>query len=364
MKKNICRICSVCLLVAMLFLTGCSGSGFFDEETVQIADIVAEPMPEIRQTRLTIKYVDDVREPFVDYIPWGEDGETGKVGATGNGIEKITFEHDAKKRQTQAVISFTDEEAEDISFNIPDGKSVIGVESGVEEATGAHYVIFRYNDETVSDPIYLPKGEKGNGIKTYNYTLNEDKSVVIDFTFDEGKPLNIVIPPPQDGNGIETMVGREEGEFYCIDVTYTNGEKQQLKFERPAKWYSGTYLPIDSFGADGDFFFDTEHEKIYSKESGSWNVVVDFKIEKYKVTFDLNDEGDASMPSANNVYKVERGSYFSADGNGDIPIPTRPGYKFMGWYTKRVINPATMSPFTDFTPVFSDLTLYAIWEEI
>jgi uncharacterized repeat protein (TIGR02543 family) len=70
------------------------------------------------------------------------------------------------------------------------------------------------------------------------------------------------------------------------------------------------------------------------------------------------------MPSANKVYRVERGSYFSADGNGDIPIPTRPGYKFMGWYTKRSVNPATMSPFTDFTPVFSDLTLYAIWEEI
>ncbi len=363
MKKNICRLSCVCLLIAMLFLTGCSG-GFFEEEGIMIADITCEQMYELGLTRLTITYLDDEREPLVKDILWGEDGAQGDKGVTGNGIENITFQHDDKKRQTSALITFTDEGTDPISFNIPDGKSVVGIESGVEEATGAHYIIFKYNDETVSEPIYLPKGEKGNGIKSYNYTLNADKSVVIDFSFDEGSDLNIVIPPPQDGNGIESMVGSEEGEFYYIEVTYTNGETQLLKFDRPAKWYSGSYLPIDSFGSDGDFFFDTEHEKIYAKDSGTWSIVVDFKIERYSVTFDLNDEEDASMPSASKVYKVERGSYFSADGNGDIPIPTRPGYKFVGWYTKKVVNPATMSPFTDFTPVFSDLTLYAIWEEI
>ena len=156
---------------------------------------------------------------------------------------------------------------------------------------------------------------------------------------------------------------KEEGKYYYIDVEYTNGETEQLKFERPAKWENGSKKPDDDYGENGDYFFDTKHGKIYCKSGGIWAEAVDFNIEKYTVIFDLNDDVDtpASMPTSASIFKVERGSYFSADGNGDIPIPVRAGYEFGGWYAKKHVNELTMSPFTDFTPVFSDLTLYARW---
>jgi uncharacterized repeat protein (TIGR02543 family) len=62
-------------------------------------------------------------------------------------------------------------------------------------------------------------------------------------------------------------------------------------------------------------------------------------------------------------YKVIRNTYFTDNGYDAIPIPTREGYKFLGWYKTRTIN-ATSSAFTDFTPILSNLNLYACWEKI
>ena len=41
----------------------------------------------------------------------------------------------------------------------------------------------------------------------------------------------------------------------------------------------------------------------------------------------------------------------------NIPTPTYEGHSFMGWYTDS--NNVNAGQFTDLTPVFSDLKLYA-----
>ena len=359
MKRIICRVCSVCLLIMMLFLTSCGG-GFFSEEALQIESITSEVMYD-GSTKITITYSDEETEPAVFYIPRGEDG---LVGAVGNGIKEFRCERDEENRMTNVHISFTDTSFPDASFEVPDGLSVVGIRDGIDPDTKQRYVEFQYSDGTLSAPIYLPSGIDGNGISDIKVEVLEDKRAIMTIKLDDGTEKSFEIPAPQEGIGISSMVGSEEGAYYYIDIEYTNGDTDQIQIQRASKWHSGAYLPQDSFGDDGDYFFDTEHDKIYVKEGGMWNVIVDFKIEKYRIIFDLNDDGDASMPTATSVFRVERGSYFSADGNGDIPIPTRAGYVFKGWYTKRVVTPSTMSPFTDFTPVFSDLTLYAIWEEL
>lgn len=341
----------------MLFLTGCSGGGFFTEAELQIASIESELMYDGR-TKITITYSDEDMDPYEFYIPKGEDGAKG---AEGNGIKEIIYQHDAENRQTGVVIKFTDESLEPVTFSIPDGLSVTGIQEGVDPTTSESYIVFKYSDGTLSAPMFLPKGERGNGILKFELVPQDEENVILIIEFDDGEKRSFPIRMPQDGNGIKSISGSEEGQYYYIDVEYTNGDTAQVKFDRPAKWYNGSNKPLDDFGENGDYFFDTEHEKIYCKTGGIWSEVVDFKIEKYRVIFDLNDEGDAFLPTSTAIFKVERGSYFSADGNGDIPIPTRPGYRFGGWYTKRVVNEATMSPFTDFTPVFSDLTLYANW---
>ena len=106
---------------------------------------------------------------------------------------------------------------------------------------------------------------------------------------------------------------------------------------------------------------------IYVKQSGVWVLIVSFdnNIETHSVIFQLNDSLDepANMPSGSLMaYQIPHGSYFAAQEGYSIPIPTRNGYDFVGWYTTKTITP-TSGKFTDLTPVMADLTLYAIWEK-
>ena len=366
MKKLICRICALLLMAAMLFLTGC-GSSFFSEESLQIASVGSELLEDGR-TRVTITYLNEDVEPYVFFLPKGDDGS---IGSDGNGIKEIVCKRNEENFRTDVTIRFTDETVDPVTMKIPDGLSVVGIQDGFDELTEATYVVFQYSDGSISNPIYLPKGDKGNGIKTFSQKLNEDKSVSIFFEFDDDRKMDILIPPPETGNGILNMNAIDDGDYYYIDVNYTNGTTEQLKFQRPAdpnQWLYGSEEPGRLKGEDGDYYFDTYHKVIYVKEKGNWTKVISFKEESetvyFTVTFDLNDEDDAKMPEgARPGYQIEKGTYFASAGYGDIPVPTREGYRFMGWYTKKAVNHATMSPFTDLTPVFSDLTLYALWEQ-
>ena len=366
MKKINCRICAVLLIVATLFLTGCANS-FFADESLQIASVNSELLEDGR-TKVTISFLNEDTEPHVFFLPKGDDGD---IGVDGNGIKEIVCNRNEETYRTEVTIRFTNEEMEPVTMSVPDGLSVAGIQDGYDELTESNYIVFLYSDGSISNPVYLPRGEKGNGIAKFESTVNEDKSVSLEFNFDNGEKRTIVIPAPQTGNGVLNMVASEDGDYYYIDVNYTNGTIEQLKFQRPAdpnQWLYGSEEPGRLRGEDGDYYFDTYHKVIYVKEKGSWTKVISFKEESetkyFTVAFDLNDDGDAKMPDgARPGYQIEKGTYFASAGYGDIPVPTRDGYRFMGWYTKKAVNHATMSPFTDLTPVFSDLTLYALWEQ-
>ncbi len=380
MKKIICQICAVCLLSAILCMTGC---GFFGDETLQIEDVVCTTLGD-GSIRMTITYVDDIKEPDVYTIP---KGNTGDDGPTGNGIENITAEHDDEKKQTVLTITYTDKaNYPDQTMVVPDGISIVGIDHADDPITGGIVLNFRSSNEEICqfEPITIPKGEKGdtgNGIDVGNsyikdYEIKDDEDKVIEngkeyvFTFTDGSTQSIKIPNP---NGIRDITSEENGDSYILTITYTTGEVINIPFNRPAdpnKWYYGGNVndltPL--FGKDGDFFFDTAHQEIWLKEGVSWNKIVSFGS-TYTVEFDLNDndmdpDNKASMPvGASNRYNITAGAYFVANGY-DIPIPTRAGYVFKGWYTKKTVNTITMSPFTDLTPVSSDLRLYALWEPV
>ena len=360
MKKQLCRIGISILLLASMLLSGCGGS-FFEEDALQIVSVEREDLPD-GSFDLIITYKDDVREPDRFNVAKGEAGETGI------GIEKIEYRNDAVKNKTIATITLSDGTNKEIE--IANGVSVVGVQSDVDETTGVPYITFLYSNGDQSGRYFLPKGEKGNGIKNYSATENADKSVNLLFEFDDGEKIDILIPAPRDGNGIESMVASENGEFYTITVNYTNQESQTLEFRRPADpntWTADARIPEPSEGKVGDYFFDTAHAVIYLKSENGWDFVVSLKAQEAALTvkFNLNDEGDAKMPGAKPSYQIKYNSYFATNGYGDIPIPSREGYTFAGWYTKPYKEysdiPATMSPFTDLTPVLSDLVLYAIW---
>ena len=153
-------------------------------------------------------------------------------------------------------------------------------------------------------------------------------------------------------------------------VYYTHADKdgkqvQELEFDKPAdpnSWSLVDRSPTNAEGRDGDFWFDSFSKTIFSKSNGVWSPVINFNDQStsYKVTFYIN-YGDNTAPYTQSY--INHGCYYSSTGKS-IPIPTREGYVFAGWYTKAEdVNPVVNAPFTDLTPVNGTLDLYAKWDE-
>ncbi|MBE6634567.1 MAG: hypothetical protein E7617_00010 [Ruminococcaceae bacterium] len=333
MKKIISAVCLAAMLLSVLMLSGCGS--FFAEEELVISSVTAKPQ-EDGSTLIVISYSDDMIDPTVFVIPKGEQGDAGERG---NGIDDVTYSHDDEKKQTDIVITFTDPGEEPISFSIPDGSAVARVSEEEDPETGDKYIVFVMDNESVHR-----------------------------FLIPEGKPGEDGVDGA-DGRGVETVdSGYNANGYYYIKLIYTDGtESEEFVFANPPTWFTAVEKPAASEGNDGDFCFDTTNLIIYKKSFGAWETVVDLTPGSmtHTVTFYKNAPGDnsAALSVSQAVFTVPNGNYFSACG-ADIPTATRDGYKFVGWYTKSAVNTATMSAFTDLTPVLSDLELYAAWEKI
>ncbi len=333
MRKIISALCLSAMLLSVLMLSGCGS--FFAEEELVISSVTAKAM-EDGSTEIVIRYSDEMIDPTVFVIPKGEQGD---VGERGNGIDDVTYSHDDEKKLTNVVITFTDTEEAPVSFSIPDGSSVANVTEEVDPETGDKYIVFIMDNESI-----------------------------IRFRIPEGKPGKDGVDG-LDGRGVETVdTGYNADGYYYIKLIYTDGtESDEFIFANPPTWFTAVEKPSASEGQDGDFCFDTTNLIIYKKAFGAWETVVDLTPGSmtHTVTFYKNAPGDNSAALSVNqaVFTVPSGNYFSACG-ADIPTATRDGYRFVGWYTKSAINTATMSAFTDLTPVLSDLELYAAWEKI
>lgn len=363
MKKRI--LLFLILVVSLFTLTSCGG--FFAEETKEIFEITSY-VDQTGTTILRITYTDETKDEFK--IP---------KGVEGNGIKEIKTTKNDKGNITTVTVIYTDETMEPVTFDVKDGVSITGVISRTNEETGEIYLVVLYSDDTESEPFLLPKGEKGddgNGFTGFDKEENEDGSQTYYFHFSQSEDVVITIPAPEKGDtgrGIKSIIGTEEEGLYVLTINYSDETSEQVMFNKPKDpnaWLSGGEAPDKTLGRNGDYYFDTAHKVIYAKENGSWIKIVSFddSTDYYFINFDLNDKLDggveASMPSGSYLsYVVVRNTYFTDNGYGDIPIPTREGYKFVGWYRSKNVN-ATSGAFTDLTPILSDLTLYAQWEKI
>ncbi len=351
------------LLMGLLFplalgsLSGCSFFTTNEENGYLISDITAVPN-EDGDIVVTITYDDEDVEPVVFIIPNGEDG------AQGTGISEIVeVVEDGDEENTTIRISYTDEDIPPTELKIPNGSSIWKIEK--VEGSNPEIMRITLTDGSLID-IEMPVP---NGIKNYETILNKDGSITFVITFTNGESISIPIPKGEKGVGIADIQTSIEGDYYVLKITLTDGTKlDPLKFPKPADantWLSGQGKPSDTIGKNGDFFFDTANLVIYGKENGSWVVIHNFgdSGESYKVSFKLNDSNEAPASLSGPLfYEIDRGNYFASHGYS-IPIPTRPGFTFNGWYTTATPN-ATNGAFTDLTPVFSDLTLFANWIEI
>lgn len=347
-------------------LTGC---GFVvEEEPLSILGITSQVL-EDGQTMVVITYTDEEIPPTVFYLPKGQDGQIGKDGT---GIASFDYKKD-NYGNYDVEIKFTDDTIEPVKLKLTNGVSIANIGTKYNEEKGVTELIVYYSDGTSSEPLTLPKGDKGEdgvGIVGYEQISNEDGSSIMKYTFSNGEEFECRIPAPEkgvDGKGIAAIASSQTDTEYILIVTYTdNSTPQVIRFEKPSMWLFGSKAPDDvNDGKNGDFYYDTSKNTIYIKIEDRWVIQTDFDDvgNTYTVSFNLNAEDAVFLPGYGyqTQYLISDGNTFESS-NKDVPIPYRQGYTFVGWYTSATPS-VTHGTFTDLTPVISDMTLYAKWEQ-
>lgn len=367
MKKKIITLLSF-IILSFSMLTGCGS--FIEDGSIEIAGINSQILDDGR-TMVVITYTDEEVSPTIFYIPKGETGEDGEQG---NGIKSITYATNDLYGTVDIVITFTDSSMEPVKLTLTNGVSIKSIEEVKDEDGNNIGFIIHYTDGTSSNQIDIPQGQQGTdgvGISYYRQITNDDGSSKIIFQFTDGRIFECTIPAPErgkDGRGIEAIIGTEDEEYYYVTFKYNDGsEDETLQFNKPSspvEWDSGDGVPGNSFGEEGDFYFDTYGKAIYKKIDGVWVLIIDFES-PCVVTFNLNAP-DAYFPEGfgySSTYVINSGHCFYSS-NKQVPIPLRTGYIFKGWYTTENTPSVVHGAFTDLTTVKSNMTLYASWENI
>ena len=350
------------ILGMFLLLTITSCSGFVGDESLVISDISTELLEDGR-TKIVITYTDEELTPSIFYLPKGDDGV---------GIKEIKQTPGDDGNSTQLEIFYDDGRAT-TKLNVPHGVSIVTSSYTVNSETGNTEIVFTYSNGKQSDPIIVYKGEKGDkgdpGVSVVDCIIDEDEfgNQIITFEYSNGEFSDpITIPKGDPGVGIETVGKIDDGEIYALILNYTDGSSVKLDFTRPDNpntWHSAEGEPDELLGENGDFYYDLDNDIIYSKANNTWITVANLSTDKetVRITFDKNAE-DAYLAFEDTEKVIQMGSNFLS-AYEEIPVPTRDGYNFVGWYSHPKPN-ATHGIFTDVTPVYSNIKLFAKWEEI
>lgn len=150
---------------------------------------------------------------------------------------------------------------------------------------------------------------------------------------------------PNDSSTITykaTITNKDNKNYVIKNITIESSNNENISFET-------NYTENEIIDANST----KEIEITYKTSSGSENknaIILKFDFSKvYTITFDAN-EGNVDVL---NKMVLENGTY------GDLPIPTRSGYKFLGWYTKKEDGVKIES--TTQVTITNNQTLYARW---
>lgn len=405
MRKTISLI--ALLLTMCLLLTACGGfTSWGDTEEKIIEKIYGVKKDGIDY--MAIKYV-DITEP--DLIPMPE-------GIEGTSVDLFPH-YDKNTGKTTVEVTFSNG-ADSKFFVISDGQSI--TKASIEPLLGKDYVVFWCGTKEVgSFPLDDIKGKDGatwlTGItapdnaqgKNGDFFLNTAEFDVYIKKADKWEPVGNLsgvgidkIAPYEssDGNGIiitysdpnldDTIVlcpGIVDIDFnlskdkkgYVFTVTLSNGvvdangttqtTTRDFPVTRLPGWDSGINYPSnEDDGIDGDFYFYEPTKTILYKKNGSWQTIFSFdellNQDSKSVTVTFNAlGGKMTIPGYTNPREefelsVSQNSFVNASS---IPIPTKDGYTFGGWYTVPNPNPLINGLFTDMVPVTQSIFLYAYW---
>lgn len=126
---------------------------------------------------------------------------------------------------------------------------------------------------------------------------------------------------------------------------------------RGAAWLSGSGIPAADVGETGDYYLDFDTSAVYEKTAEGWTIRGDLRqteaAETVTVTFDANGgELPAGYLRENTL---EKGDSFA------LPVPTRAGHEFLGWFYGEGANGGQASDLTVFA---RDVLLTAKWRKL
>ncbi len=346
-------------------LSSCSAFFGGDEYTITDTKVTTD---ESGNTIVTITFSGEDIAPLTFTIPSVTDG------VDGNGIANISSTLVDDK--VTLTISYTDTTKEDTVITIPvvkgdTGKGISNVEVDSDEV-GNTTLKFVYDDGTESDTITIPKGKDGTGIKTFNVTTNGIFNIItITFTDPSIPDQTITI---SNGKSIESIVYNDEASTdlsYVLTISYNDGTTEDIALERPiaTKWHNGIADPEENFGQIGDYYINTSTGEIFVKENNGWRAIFsmsnagdDSSKEFYTVSFNLRNgetfENSGKFGNVSFGIRIEEGSYVPIN---EIPIPFLENSTFEGWYSSNDVNNVNAGKFTNITPVFGNISLYAKW---
>ena len=298
------------------------------------------------------------------------------------GIVNVTANYDEITRVTTVFVTTTDGIIR--SFSIPPTREILRLETEEVEDGLEIFAVYSAHDENgmvaeIREYVGLvlkgpagADGKDGRGIANIETEVDDVTGLTtVKIYFDdqeEGEEPGASFPIPA-GRGVEEISYEIGGDGQpVLLITMSNGDTYVVPVPRQAGWFQGQGHPnyqASLTPVDGDFYYDTRNNAIYTYEFGyGWVLVVsisDMLEERYTVSFDLNvTDGSAEFgDGVDSSYRIRRGMSFLDEGYA-VPVPTRDGFNFAGWYGTRTTN-ATSGMFTDIVSVWSNLTLYAKW---
>ncbi len=361
--KLMCGAFAVCS-----FLTLASSCAFIDTGSgTTIKNVTTTYDDSTGNTIVVITFTDETMDPVTFIVPRGKEGVS---------IEKVTSKMSSDGKSVELTISYTDEKTADTVLSIPvlQGRGVKEVIVDQDE-NGNPTIKFVYTDGTESSLITIPAGKDGNGIESFEISSPDSNgSMTVLVTFSDGSSKTFTIQNGKDGISVLNITYNEEksdATHYVLTVTYSDGYKEDIYLDRPHAnyWFTGTTTPDNDAkakenGVEGDFYLNITNGYVYQKQSdGSWTFLFAMKTEdtskeeKYYTVLFNPLEGKINGSSNILMANVLEGKTLSL---ASIPTPSLEGSAFAGWYTD--LNNVNSGKFTDMTPVYSNLTLYAKYE--
>lgn len=361
MKKCFNKI-MLCLSILGIGSSLASCTSFFGNSASTISDITSK-IDENGNTILTVSFNEESISPIEVTIP------------RGNGIDHI--EHSINNETSlDLTIYYTDSNKEPTKISLPiikgnDGLGVANVQC-VPQDNGDYELTFVMTDGSKYGPFTIFKGKDGKNIVNVEATTNQETGyTTVTIYYDDETSNSFDIELGKDGKGIKNIeVGEDIGNNYVLIFTYTDGSKQEVQLTKPqaTRWYTGNGTPENNVGSVGDFYIDNNSKTFYTKTSSGWMTIFSLEEEKkesFTITFITNGgnwvwTSEESLATDNRSIIFEEGTYVELD-QVQLQI-NREGYTFNGWWTDAEIN-SNSGHFTELTPVFDNLTLYANWIE-